>query len=189
MRGPYQEAKTQPLPAHSVPRPPPVYPRWLIIGSITVFILGSVLFSGIGLLVMIEGNRQSAAYEATAAQWIAHYDAALARFDALVAASHPTDPTWRAAVQEQFTAIKAVGADIRAYHPPFVSTAWHSGMISDVAGNYDEFVRLYAYGLDKDDHGAMYRGLQARQKADRYVTNFLRLVEPKPTPTPSAGGP
>jgi hypothetical protein len=62
-------------------------------------------------------------------------------------------------------------------------------MIRDVAGNYDEFVRLYAYGLDKDDHGAMYRGLQARQKADHAAASFRRLVEPKPTPTPSAGSP
>ena len=188
MRGPYQEAKTQPLPAHSVPRPPPVYPRWLIIGSITVFIVVCSLLYGFDYAMLATGHHESKAYDAVAGQWLARYAAALARFDELTASPQPTDPAWQTAIQQQFTTIKAVGTDIRAYHASWL-ISWHSGMIRDVAGNYDEFVRLYAYGLDKDDHGAMYRGLQARQKADRYVTNFLRLVEPKPTPTPSAGGP
>jgi hypothetical protein len=185
MRGPSQEAQTQPLPARPVLRPP-AFPRWLIIGSITGFVVVCSLLYGFDYAMLTTGHHESKAYDAVAGQWLARYAAALARFDELTASPQPTDPAWQTAIQQQFTTIKAVGTDIRAYHVSWL-ISWHSGMIRDVAGNYDEFVPLYTYGLEKDDHGAMYRGLQARQKADHYAGQFRTLVGAKPTnATPNA---
>ncbi len=42
MQRPYEEAKTQSLPAGPIPRPPPVYPRWLIIGSLAMRAIASL---------------------------------------------------------------------------------------------------------------------------------------------------
>ena len=181
MRGPDHEAKTQPLSAGPIPRPPPVYPRWLIVGSIVLFTVAVIAFYGIGSAALIWGNREDAAYNDTAGRWFARYDAALARFDTLVATPQPADPAWQTDVRQQLTLIKAVGADIRAYHPSFFNSTSLTSMISQVAANYDEFVRLYSYGLEKDDHGAMYRGLQARQQADHYVEHFRATVGQKKT--------
>jgi hypothetical protein len=141
-----------------------------------VVVLGTAIYVYALVQAGISAQQQfvsgSKAYTHDASVWVSRYEQIDKDLDALSAAPVLTDAGWQSKVRKALGDLRVTSLYIQKYKPAVFYSAWHFGLVKDIAVPYENYANLYAEGANSLDLDKISQAQATRSAIDVKLRQF-----------------